>query len=145
MLLLEMPHGAWTSRMISALEEINGREDITLLLAHIERYYREQKKETWNYLLKSGILMQASTDFFVNRCTRKLATNLLREGYIHLLGTDCHNNTTRRPDMDKAITVIQQKKCSEFLHKKEQRERLILQEGVAYMKELKFTIGSGGG
>lgn len=145
LLLLEMPCGTWSSRMITALEDINGREDITLLLAHIERYYRQQKKETWNHLLKSGILMQASTDFFTARGTRKLALKLLREGYIHLLGTDCHNNTTRRPDMDKAVAIIQKKKCTEFLQKAEKRERLILQEDNGCMKELKFNMEARGG
>ena len=127
LLLLEMPMGSWTTRMVSALAEINARPNITVLLAHIERYYREQSKATWDNLLKCGIQMQASASFFISRSSRRLSMKLLRDGSIHVLGTDCHDSADRKPDMADAVTVIERKKGSDLLQRIDQRAHMYLQ------------------
>lgn len=128
LLLLEMPLCVWTKRMVTALAELNGYEGITLLMAHIERYYHAQSKGTWDYLLDCGIRMQISTDFFINRFTRPSAMKLLRNERIHFLGTDCHDTKTRKPNMAEAVAVIQLKNEDAFLQRMEQREHRLLQE-----------------
>lgn len=127
LLLLEMPHGVWTKRMIAALTEMNARENISLMLAHVERYYRHQSRDVWDTLLRNGIRMQVSADFFLARRTRKAALKLLQEGRIHVLGTDCHNMTTRKPDMADAVSFIRAKGGADLLLRLQQREALLLQ------------------
>ena len=144
LLLLEMPHGVWTRRMIAALAELSGRGNITLLLAHVERYLRRQKKETWNDLLRCGIRMQVSADFFVKRGSRRTAMKLLRDGRIHLLGTDCHNMTSRKPNMGDAVSVIQHKSGDELLQRITNREHMLLQT-AAQTDDLICSAGIGGG
>lgn len=145
LLLLEMPHGVWTKRMISALIELNAREDITVLLAHVERYLRQQSRETWDCLLRCGIRMQASTSFFAGRFSRRTAIRLLRDGKIHLLGTDCHNMTSRKPDLADALAVIRRKNCEEFLQRMKQREHMLLQPAEIQTNDLTYSAGIGGG
>lgn len=135
LLLLEMPHGVWTKRMIAVLTELNERENISLMLAHVERYYRQQSREIWDILLRSGIRMQASADFFLGRWTRKAALKLLREGRIHVLGTDCHNMTTRKPNMADAVSFIRAKSGADLLLRIQQRENLLLH---------KYSVNGGG-
>ena len=51
---------------------------------------------------------------------------MLREGKIHFLGTDCHNMTTRKPDLAPALEVILRKKGEQLLRRLEQREARVL-------------------
>lgn len=38
-----------------------------------------------------------------------MAFQLLRNGQIHILGSDCHNLKDRKPNMGEAIRVIQER------------------------------------
>ena len=126
LLLVEMPHGVWTKRMLDGLLRLSERENISLMLAHVERYYRQQSRETWELLLRNGIRMQVSADFFLSRWTRKTALKLLRGGYVHVLGTDCHNMTSRKPNMGDAEAFIRARNAEDLLHRIRQREALLL-------------------
>lgn len=106
LLLLEMPFSTWTEHMIAELLELQARRNVTVLLAHIERYLSLQKAAVWHRLLEQGVLMQCNASFFLNRRTKRKALRMLREGKIHFLGSDCHNMTTRPPRIGDAMEVI---------------------------------------
>ena len=107
LLLLEMPFSAWSEYMIREVREIARSGRFTLLLAHIERYYYQQPAFVWDDFLAEGVLMQANADFFLPLQTRRKALRLLKEGRIHLLGSDCHNTTSRPPRMGEARAMIE--------------------------------------
>lgn len=115
LLLMEMPMSRWTDSMVRELIDLSGRDGLCLVLAHIDRYLSLQDKEVWNRLLENGILMQTNASFFSNFTTKRKALALLREGYIHLLGSDCHNMTTRPPRIGKAAGVIQRRFGDDYL------------------------------
>lgn len=106
LLLLEMPFSTWTEHMIAELLELQARRNVTVLLAHIERYLSLQKTAVWHRLLEQGVLMQCNASFFLNRRTKRKALRILRKGNIHFLGSDCHNMTTRPPRIGDAMEVI---------------------------------------
>lgn len=106
LLLLEMPFNAWTERMVSEILAVHNRQGIRVLLAHIERYMSFQKPDIWNTLLAEGIFMQCNASFFLNWRTRRRARRMLREGRIHLLGSDCHNMSTRPPRLGEALDTL---------------------------------------
>ena len=97
-------------------------------MAHIERYYFKQKVSVWDEFLSRGILMQSNADFFLPFWEGRKALKLLREGRIHLLGTDCHNMKDRRPRMDEAVRQIQRTVGSETLEEIDQLGHRLLQE-----------------
>jgi len=115
LLLLEMPMCRWTDSMIRELIELSGKDGIRLVLAHIDRYLSWQKRETWNRLLDNGILMQTNASFFNAFTSRHKALTLLHEGYIHLLGSDCHNMTSRPPQLGKAFDRIQKRFGADYM------------------------------
>ncbi len=106
LLLLEMPFMTWSEAMIREVKELAHSGRVTVLLAHIDRYYARQRRSVWDEFLDSDILIQANADFFLGRWTRRRALRLLEEGTIHLLGSDCHNLSDRRPRLDEARSVI---------------------------------------
>ncbi|MCR5138360.1 MAG: capsular polysaccharide biosynthesis protein [Oscillospiraceae bacterium] len=105
-LLLEMPFEPWQDYYIREVRELAHSREFTLMLAHIERYYYDQPVSVWDDFLDLGILMQSNAEFFLPFRTKRKALKLLKEGRIHLLGTDCHNTESRAPRMDEAVNVI---------------------------------------
>ena len=106
LLLLEMPFVRWTQRMVREVLEIQSRSETTVLLAHIERYLYRQKLEVWDTLLNCGVLNQCNAEFFLRWNTRRKALRMLREGRIHLLGSDGHNTDKRPLRLGDVLTVL---------------------------------------
>ena len=126
LLLIEMPQCTWTTRMVSTILEVSTREDIVVLLAHIERYLPYRNERSIKAFRERGVLMQASTSFFLTR--RWTAMRMLRKGQIHLLGTDAHNMDTRRPNLEQALDTIYRKRGTLLLQKMAEREVMLLDE-----------------
>ncbi len=114
-LLLEMPFSIWTEYMVRELVEISNNGGIKLVLAHIERYLNLQKRDVLKRVFDSDILIQANASFFSSLITKQKAISLLKEGKIHLLGTDAHNTTSRIPKIGKAFDVINNKLGRDYL------------------------------
>ena len=113
-LLLEMPFTEWQEYWVREVCDLALSGEFTILMAHIERYYARQPKKVWDRLLNLDVLMQANADYFLQQDSifrfrnRNSAVKLLREGRIHLLGTDTHNLSSRPPRMKEARDVIRE-------------------------------------
>lgn len=114
LLLLEMPRGKWTEFTLRELIELAGSRGVQLVLAHVERYWKEQPRRVWERLLANEILMQVNADFFISGVTRRKALTLLKNHSIHFLGSDCHNLTVRPPRIGEAMAVIRKKMGDDF-------------------------------
>lgn len=115
LLLLEMPMTGWTESMVRELTELSGKNNIQIVLAHIERYLSLQKQAVWERIYESGILTQVNASFFTAFASRRKAISLLKEGRIHFMGSDCHNLTSRPPQIGRAFEMIQKKLGDEYL------------------------------
>lgn len=108
-LLLEMPFQSWSSRAVQDALELNARPDFQVILAHIERYFKFAPKDAWEIFRENGLMTQCNASFFIDWRTRRKAMSMLKHGEIDLLGSDCHNLTSRAPNMAKAYPFI--RKC----------------------------------
>ena len=115
LLLLEMPIGAWSEYAVQELVNLCCSGKFTVLVAHVERYFQYQSASVWRRLLESGILTQANASFFAEPQTRRRALKMLMRGEIQLLGSDCHNLSSRPPRMDEALSVIEKKLGTDFV------------------------------
>lgn len=116
LLLLEMSMSRWTEYTVRELVELSGSRDVTLLLAHVERYWKLQSNDTWERLYDSGILMQVNASFFTGIGTRRRALQMLKDGAVQFIGSDCHNVTSRPPNIGKAFEIIEKKLGDDFLN-----------------------------
>ena len=127
-LLVEMPQPPWTESMYRELEEIYTRQGLVPVIAHIDRYIRPLK--TYGIpkqLEKLPVLVQANADFFLKSATRGMALRMLRKDRIHLLGSDCHNLRSRKPNLREALEIIAGKAGGEALDRLRSCERDILE------------------
>lgn len=108
-ILLEMPESPWTENMYKEIEGIQRNYGITPIIAHVERYFRPFR--TYGIpekLAKMPVMVQSNANFFLRSNTRKMALRMLKQGKIHLIGSDCHNLSSRAPNLGDAIHVIEQ-------------------------------------
>ncbi len=115
-ILIEMPPPPWSGVIYRELEDIWQKRGLTPVIAHIERYIGPfRTRGVMNKLASLPVLVQANANFFLDHSTSSAAMRLLKEGHIHLLGSDCHNLTTRKPNLGPALERIEQKLGREVL------------------------------
>lgn len=109
LLLLEMPMTKWTNMMRQELQDLINTRGLQIIFAHIERYLAWQDLTVVRQLCESGARMQVNASFFDRLGSRKKAMKLLKAGWIHFIGSDCHNMTTRPPKLSSAYDLIRKK------------------------------------
>lgn len=105
-LLLEMPFDTWSEGTVREVIDLCRDGRFVVMMAHIERYLKLQKRDVWDRLLEEGAVMQVNASFFRPGLHQGKAMRMAREGRIHVLGTDCHNMDSRRPNMDEAVAQL---------------------------------------
>ena len=95
LLLVEMPFRSWSDRMVEEICDISNQLGLTPILAHVNRYRGSQQFPKYmEKLAKNGVYFQCNAEAFESFSTRHWALNLLKKGYLHFLGSDCHNLTS---------------------------------------------------
>lgn len=118
-LLIEMPMSRWTEYTLKELAELAGNKGTRVILAHIDRYLSLQPRDLWSRLRESGLLMQVNADFFGGFKKAK-ALKMLAHGELQFIGSDCHNMTSRPPNIGKAYEVINKKFGNDFVNQMQQ-------------------------
>lgn len=117
-IILEMPQSPWTGSMYKEVENISVKQGIMPIIAHIDRYIRPFKTHgILERLDDMPVLVQANASFFLHTFTKRMALRLLREDRIHFLGSDCHNLSSRPPNLGQALEMIRQQLGSEPLQR----------------------------
>lgn len=106
LLLLEMPFSRWPSRTVSEVLELNDRQGMQVVLAHVERYLPMQREEVWHTFAENGVLMQASASVFRSWGKRRKIRSMMRDGMIQFFGSDCHNMDDRPPNLNAAYRYV---------------------------------------
>ena len=114
--LIEMPMPPWTDKMYLELENITRKQGLIPIIAHVDRYIRPLKTFGIPRRLEEMQLpVQANASFFLQNSTARMAMKMLRQDRIHLLGSDCHNMDSRRPNLGQAVELIGRKLGTEAL------------------------------
>ena len=108
-MLIEMPFRNWQPNMIDEIEEISLVLGLRVIIAHIERYFDQDKKLVNRLLENPNLLIQCNAEFFIEKSTYSKAVKLLKTRRIDLLGSDSHNLSSRRPNLAEAVEIIEKK------------------------------------
>lgn len=108
--MIEMPQPPWTESMYRDLEGIWSKHDLVPIIAHVDRYIRPFKTyKIPDRLEKLPVLVQANAGFFLDKSTASMALRMLKQDRIHLLGSDCHNMHSRKPNLGEALRLIEKR------------------------------------
>lgn len=108
LLLVEPPMTPWNDEMFNQLYAIEGRRGITPMIAHFDRYIKNQSKVRIEQLLEMGFPIQVSTASLLRFIGRNQAMKLITE-YSAVPVSDCHNLNTRPPNLGEAARVLKKK------------------------------------
>ena len=129
-MLLELPFTQWEESLIDDLKELTRKQKIKIVIAHMERYYDfQKKKKIWDKVLEMPFVFQINTGSFLKKKkTRKLCFGIMENKENILLGSDCHNTTTRVPNLRDGREVIEKKLGKDVLDIIDAKGNQILKE-----------------
>lgn len=127
-ILIEMVMPPWTDSMYRELEGLYTKRGLVPIVAHLDRYIgRFHTHGIPERLAELPVLVQANAEFFTERSTASMALRMLKKNRVHLLGSDCHNLTDRKPDLGAALKVIQKRLGDASLDEIRKSQRFVLQ------------------
>ncbi len=126
-ILIEMPHTSFTEKRFNALALFKEKTGYTPIIAHLDRYITAFRTFNLPEILSDmDVLVQMNASSFLRFPDSFKAIKLLKDDKVHLLGSDCHNLTTRIPNLDKAQEVILKKAGEQTLNRLIKFQNLIL-------------------
>ena len=115
-LMLEMPFADWTSLQTEAVEALALDCGYQVVLVHPERFcFSKSNRHQLEKLAELPIGLQINAGSLLRWGTRRLALDLLQLAHWPLLGSDCHNLTSRPPNLKEGRKVVMQKLGEAFL------------------------------
>jgi protein-tyrosine phosphatase len=127
-LLLELPFEKKKERLFEAIDRLMNFYLITPVIAHIERYSMMNDKSIQK-LIDMGCVIQLNTSSLMDKNLKKKAFHYLKKGFIDVIASDCHNTTTRVPNIQKGYEIIEQKYSSEYSHRLLDNSECIIRGG----------------
>lgn len=106
-MLLEMPVKEWTDEVVDNVYKLT-LMGITPIIAHHERN-NHQKKGVAMSLLDLDVLVQVNFQSLWDGAFKKDINSLMKSGMVHIVGTDMHNLTSRKPCLGKGRKVIEKR------------------------------------
>lgn len=115
-MLLEMPYSVWKPDVIDIVYKLCAA-GIKPIIAHAERNMGQSFQLQTN-LYNLDVLVQINAESFSGGRYVKFIDTMLKNKMVHLIGSDMHNMTTRRPNFDIAYNKIKKRyglECWEYI------------------------------
>ena len=127
-LMLEMPFADWTDLQVEAVEALALDCGYQVVLVHPERFcFSGSNRSQLRRLAQLPIGLQVNAGSLIHWQTRRLALDLLQLAHWPLLGSDCHNLTSRPPNLKGGRAVIRRKLGEDFLNQMDENAVLAVQ------------------
>ncbi len=115
-LMLEMPFMEWNDHQIEEVTALALDRQFQVVLVHPERFCTSRgNRRRLEMLAELPIGLQVNAGSLLRWGSRRLALELLQLTKLPLLGSDCHNLTTRSPNLAEGRRVVKKKLGEVFL------------------------------
>lgn len=125
-LLLEMPYYDWNSFQVEEVMSLAWDFGFDVVLVHPERLTTGRNNRHWLERLYD-LPMQVNAGALSRWRTRRAALDILENTATPLLGSDCHNLSSRAPNLREGRNVVSRKLGSEFLAQMDLHAQQLLQ------------------
>ena len=126
-ILLEMPFRPWSEDDVDEVSEILEKHGYTIILAHIERYLAMRGNADYiGNLLELPVLAQINAESLLDWRQRGKLIKMVRNGQVHLLGSDCHGIHHRPPNLGEGREILRKKTGTEYLDRIDWRSEELL-------------------
>ena len=128
-LLLEMPFQRWTQQEVDEITSLVLDRRYQVVLVHPERFcFVDANLELLSRLTTLPIGLQINASTLLHWRSRKDGLDLLQMAYAPLLGSDCHNLTTRPPNLLRGREIVRKKLGDAFLKKMDRSAETMVQK-----------------
>ena len=126
-MLLEMPFRPWSERDLDEVLYMAEKRQLTLIMAHIERYmeFRGNRKYI-NELVQMPVYIQINAESLLDRRLRNKVIKMFERGEADLLGSDCHGLHHRVPELGPGRKVLEDMLGSSFLEAMDEKGARLL-------------------
>lgn len=106
-LLLELPFDKWDNSIIEEVDYLINKRKFTVLLAHLDRYISiSENKKYIKKLVKMPLVVQINAGSILDNKRKKKTYSLIKKCDKIVLGSDCHNLTSRKPNLLDCRNII---------------------------------------
>lgn len=127
LLLLEMPYTNWNKWHMQEVYNIVARQNVTPVMAHIERYFTKPKDlHMINPLISVGAKFQVNAKSFLSFSGKRVIKALAHNNLICAIGSDCHDLVERSPDISRAMRALQKRLGNSFMDAVFENSRTLL-------------------
>ena len=117
-MLLEMPFRPWSQGDVDEVSQIIEKHGYTIIIAHIERYLAMHGNTGFIMdLLDMPVKIQINAECLLDWRQRGRMLKMLRNGDVHLLGSDCHGMLHRPPNLAEGREAVRKKLGPEYLER----------------------------
>lgn len=126
-LMLEMPFTEWSDFQVEEVAALVLDRGFQVVLVHPERFCTSKgNRKKLRQMEELPVALQVNAGTLLHWRKRRLGLELLRETPVPLLGSDCHNLTSRIPNLQEGRKIVEQKLGASFLDQMDRNaERLI--------------------
>jgi protein-tyrosine phosphatase len=124
--LVEMPIEKWSRAVIDEIVALKRVVGLDVVIAHVERYAKYQSSEVMADLSDAGVTFQINCGAFDSLWGRRLAMKMISAGESVVLGSDCHGDRYRKPDVTRAFETVAKKYGQNELEKIEKKCDILL-------------------
>ena len=123
-ILVELPFRRWQQYIVDDVKDIGNNLGLNVIIAHFERYLDQDRKLVKQITEDDDLIIQSNAEFFLEKNSRR-ALRYLKDGTIDILGSDCHNTDTRRPNLKDAMDLIGKKLGYRYVTGLEEKSRAL--------------------
>ena len=116
-MLLELPIEPWKNNMFDQIYDLITSTNIIPVIAHLERYFKIQKSELIHEVLSMDVPIQLSSGAFSSFWSSHKLYKMMKNYDDFIVSSDCHNITSRPPNISLAISAIEKKLGKDILNK----------------------------
>ena len=128
-LMLEMPFSDWTDLQVQTVETLVLDRRYNVVLVHPERFcFSGSNRRQLDRLAQMPIGLQVNAGSLLRWGTRHLALELLELAAYPMIGSDCHNLSSRPPNLKEGRAVVRKKLGDDFLKQMDENAEQAVQE-----------------
>ena len=135
--------------MLMDIWELQSMQGLKLVLAHVERYIGFQRdRSAWEHIMEMDVTFQLNAGSFLHQGfsfekwkKTKFCLSFLAGHANTIIGSDCHNMTSRKPNLFEARMVIDNQLGRPTLERIDRAAREILQLQSMGGQRKSFTRG----
>lgn len=131
-LMLEMPFCEWNDFQVEEVNALVLDMGFNVVLVHPERFcFSKGNIHRLERLAQLPIGLQVNASSLIHWRTRRKALEILQMTERPLLGSDCHNLTTRPPNLREGRSVVRKKLGDDFLRSMDKEAAFIIEPHAA--------------